>query len=193
MLNQRFPQQHGNSLAVIGMIGLNYSYHSSRLKNVERSIDDRISLSVGSISVMEENAVVKYLDTMLLYFRTILHSSYSVLVKAEMGSTYDRLRYSSRALPSHLSRILLELEYIQTELISKLAGLTVASTIGQQKLNGGSKLFADADVRSWVTDSTSYQVSFYSLQSNFSFRSFSSTSSASVSSMSMLLLSNHLH
>jgi hypothetical protein len=118
-----------------------------------------VALSVGSISVMEENAVVKYLDTMLLYFRTIIHSSYSVLVKAEMGSTWERLRFSSRILPSHLSRILLELEDIQAELMNKLSELTVAATIGQQKLNGGSKLFADADVRSWVTDSTDYQVS----------------------------------
>jgi hypothetical protein len=93
-----------------------------------------------------------------MYFRTIIHSSYSVLVKAEMGSTWERLRVSSRVLPSHLSRILLELEHIQAELINKLSGLTVAATIGQQKLNGGSKLFADADVRSWVSDSTGYQV-----------------------------------
>ena len=85
-----------------------------RLKSLEKGIDDRIALSVGSISVMEENAVVKYLDLMLLYFRTIIHASYSVVVKAEMGSTLDRLR-SSKTLPSHLSRILLELEFIQVQ------------------------------------------------------------------------------
>ena len=47
----------------------------------EKGIDDRISLSVGSIAVMEENAVVKYLDMMLLYFRTNVHASYSIIVK----------------------------------------------------------------------------------------------------------------
>jgi hypothetical protein len=47
----------------------------------EKALEDKINLSVGSIAVMEENAVVKYLDMMLLYFRTNIHASFSIIVK----------------------------------------------------------------------------------------------------------------
>ena len=166
----------------------------------EKGIDDRISLSVGSIAVMEENAVVKYLDMMLLYFRTNIHASYSIIVKvkslqksimgssslcfacffkAEMTSSWEKVQsMSSGGVPSHISKILLELEYIQVklfifrsfltdlllpiwyfvkgELSSKLAGMTIDSRLG--RANQDSKIFADKVDLSWLKDTTSYEV-----------------------------------
>jgi hypothetical protein len=93
----------------------------------QTNIEDRISLSTGSILVLEENAAEKYLDFILLNFRTNTHASYSVIVKNEMTSEIEHSRLHHRGLPTHISRILLDLGHIQSNLSSLLTGMTVSS------------------------------------------------------------------
>jgi hypothetical protein len=97
------------------------------------SIEDRISLSNGSILALEENAVDKYLEFILLNFRTNTHASYSVIVKNEMTSEVENLRLHHRGLPTHISRILLDLGHIQSNLSTILTGMAVQSASDEWK------------------------------------------------------------
>ena len=100
----------------------------SQVAAAQTNIEDRISLSTGSIIVLEENAVDKYLEFILLNFRTNTHASYSVIVKNEMTSEIESSRLNHRGLPTHISRILLDLGHIQSNLSSILTGMTVAAS-----------------------------------------------------------------
>jgi hypothetical protein len=75
-----------------------------------------------------------------------------------MTSTWENVQVmASGGVPSHISKILLELEFIQAELFNKLAAMTIPAKLGQK--NGESKLFANTTVeRHWMTDSTTYEV-----------------------------------
>lgn len=93
-----------------------------------QNIDERISLSTGSIIVLEESAVDKYLDFILLNFRTNTHASYSVIVKNEMTSDKGNTSTHHRGLPAHISKILLDLGHIQSNLSVMLPGMSVSAS-----------------------------------------------------------------
>jgi hypothetical protein len=101
----------------------------SQVAAAQTSIEDRISLSTGSLLVLEENAVDKYLEFILLNFRTNTHASYSVIVKNEMTSELESSSLNHRGLPTHISRILLDLGHIQSNLSTILSGMTVAAAV----------------------------------------------------------------
>ena len=98
----------------------------SAVGGAQGNVEDRISLSTGSIIVLEENAVDKYLEFILLNFRTNTHASYSVVVKNEMTSEIDHSRFNHRGLPTHVSRILLDLGHIQSNLSTILSGMMLS-------------------------------------------------------------------